>query len=69
MVNFSFVDVIHVDSFYGIQDEIGHKNFYPSGGKNQPGCGLSAILPIGQNAAVDFIDTESSLQPKIVPGN
>lgn len=33
----SFVDIIHVDAFYGIQDAIGHKDYYPSGGKSQPG--------------------------------
>jgi hypothetical protein len=34
---FRFVDNIHVDSFFGIQENIGHQDFYPSGGKSQPG--------------------------------
>lgn len=33
-----FVDVIHTDSELGIQDPIGHLNFYPNGGKRQSGC-------------------------------
>lgn len=45
-----FVDVIHTDarSFflleipgYGMSDNCGHIDFYPNGGKEQPGCALS----------------------------
>ncbi|RNA11919.1 pancreatic triacylglycerol lipase, partial [Brachionus plicatilis] len=35
------VDVIHTDAFLGIQEAIGHKDFYPNGGQTQKGCGLS----------------------------
>ena len=37
-----YVDIIHTDILAGIQDSIGHKNFYPNGGKHQPGCLLKA---------------------------
>jgi len=34
----AWVDVMHVDQLLGIQDAIGHKDFYPNGGAVQPGC-------------------------------
>ena len=30
-----YVDVIHTSSVFGIQEPIGHSNYYPNGGKNQ----------------------------------
>lgn len=33
-----FVDVIHTSSEYGITSGIGHVDFFPNGGKKQPGC-------------------------------
>ncbi|RNA11918.1 pancreatic triacylglycerol lipase-like [Brachionus plicatilis] len=33
-----FVDNIHTDGLYGIQDAIGHQDFYPNGGGFQFGC-------------------------------
>ncbi|KFM82551.1 Pancreatic triacylglycerol lipase, partial [Stegodyphus mimosarum] len=40
----SFVDVIHTNApgnrleGYGLNEPIGHVDFYPNGGENQPGC-------------------------------
>ncbi|CAF0968787.1 unnamed protein product [Brachionus calyciflorus] len=34
-----FVDNIHTDYWYGIQEAIGHQDFYPNGGSFQSGCG------------------------------
>ena len=33
-----FVDVIHTDYDLGIQEPIGHVNFYPNCGEIQTGC-------------------------------
>merc|ERR1711970_458875 len=34
-----FVSIIHTDAFgAGIDFNIGHADFWPNGGKNQPGC-------------------------------
>jgi len=34
-----FVDVIHTNAGqYGFDRSIGHMDFYPNGGKNQPDC-------------------------------
>lgn len=35
------VDVIHTDGWYGIEEAIGHQDYFPNGGKSQPGCGIS----------------------------
>jgi hypothetical protein len=32
------VDVIHTDTTYGTLRDVGHIDFYPGGGRNQPGC-------------------------------
>ncbi|KAK3594254.1 hypothetical protein CHS0354_020436 [Potamilus streckersoni] len=38
----SFVDVIHTDGTgFGMKSSIGHVDFYPNGGINQPGCTAS----------------------------
>lgn len=35
----TLVDVIHTDvGHYGFNGSIGHVDFYPNGGTNQPGC-------------------------------
>jgi hypothetical protein len=43
-----YVDVIHTDGLYGISDAIGHKDFFPNGGKSQVGCN-----PVGN--FIDFL--------------
>lgn len=59
-----------MDSFYGIQEEIGHKNFYPSGGKSQPGCGLSGIFIPGKGLIDEIVLLESRMsEVKNNPGN
>ena len=34
-----FVDIIHTDHTYGTERDIGHIDFYPNAGDNQPSCG------------------------------
>ncbi|KAM9636102.1 lipase member I [Trichechus inunguis] len=42
-----FVDVIHSDiNGLGIKEPLGHIDFYPNGGKNQPGCPKSVFSGI-----------------------
>ncbi|XP_071120971.1 inactive pancreatic lipase-related protein 1-like [Mytilus edulis] len=41
----TFVDVIHSDAIFGFQHRMGHADFYPNGGKNQPGCAFDPIAP------------------------
>lgn len=39
-----YVDVIHTDAGrFGTSRKVGHIDFYPNGGKHQPGCGFSII--------------------------
>lgn len=44
-----YVDVIHTDASafirggLGIVDPIGHVDYFPNGGTNQPGCGRSVV--------------------------
>jgi len=46
------VDVIHSDTIYGTLRDLGHIDFYPSGGKQQPGC---ADLDVGLEKKGDFL--------------
>jgi len=46
-----FVDVIHTDgdglaAYYGLMTPSGHVDFYPNGGKNQPGCWTEMPRPL-----------------------
>lgn len=42
--NAEFVDVIHTAcSSFGLEQPIGHADFYPNGGVHQPGCTLKEI--------------------------
>ena len=40
----SFVDIIHTDEKLGLQTQIGHMDFWPNGGKQQPGKHLEILL-------------------------
>ena len=33
-----YVDIIHADALLGLEQSIGHKDYYPNGGKIQTGC-------------------------------
>lgn len=35
------VQVIHTTNTLGLEEPIGDSDFYPNGGKSQPGCGLT----------------------------
>jgi len=39
-----FVDIIHTDTSMGTLRDVGHIDFYPTGGANQPGCALSNMF-------------------------
>lgn len=59
------VDVIHTDSELGIQESIGHLNFYPNGGRKQNGCIFRTsdlLTPIINNKKFELI--EMRIEPK-----
>ncbi|XP_063399722.1 pancreatic lipase-related protein 2-like [Mytilus trossulus] len=41
----AFVDIIHTDGALGFQHTMGHVDFYPNGGRSQPGCLFDKIAP------------------------
>jgi pancreatic lipase-related protein 1 len=52
----SFVDVIHSDTTtYGTLRDIGHVDFYPAGGSNQPGC-VSDIAGCSHSRAHEYME-------------
>jgi len=64
-----FVDVIHsdvrngpIDSSLGLQRPCGHVDFYPNGGKHQPGCGTSDVV---EGAVDSFLDNAQVSLPLI----
>ena len=58
----SYVDNIHTDVIFGIQQAIGHKDFYPNGGKAQAGCTKDVYEP------EDYIKISFSNDPRADPG-
>jgi len=54
----AFVDIIHTDLSLGTIRDLGHIDFYPSGGKNQPGCLRSELL---NDDGYDRLDTDNEL--------
>ena len=81
-----FVDVIHSDvrdstlsKALGLQRPCGHVDFYPNGGKNQPGCDTSDVIGgnnrthvfmrsrTGSSEAPAFLIIYNNLVPRAFP--
>lgn len=56
-----FVDVIHTSRSYGLEQPIGHADFYPNNGMGQPGCGPFSSYPLTEilcGKEIDFASEE-----------
>ncbi|XP_045707848.1 lipase member I [Phyllostomus hastatus] len=61
-----FVDVIHSDTNgLGIKEPLGHIDFYPNGGKKQPGCPKSIFSDYQTGSCVDCADFEKKSCPRL----
>ncbi|KAM5332437.1 lipase member I [Glossophaga mutica] len=61
-----FVDVIHSDiDGLGIKEPLGHIDFYPNGGKKQPGCPKSIFSDYKTGSCVDCDDFEKKSCPRL----
>ncbi|XP_045762518.1 pancreatic lipase-related protein 2-like isoform X2 [Maniola jurtina] len=60
----NYVDVIHTDAgVYGLKDAIGHKDYYPNSGSEQPNC----ILQTCSHSRAWELYSESVLNPDAFP--
>ncbi|KAM5154165.1 lipase member I isoform 4-T4 [Callospermophilus lateralis] len=61
-----FVDVIHSDAKgLGIQEPLGHIDFYPNGGKKQPGCPKSIFSDYKASLCVDCGSFKENSCPRL----
>ncbi|KAM4863630.1 lipase member I isoform 4-T4 [Urocitellus parryii] len=61
-----FVDVIHSDAKgLGIQEPLGHIDFYPNGGKKQPGCPKSIFSDYKASLCVDCGSFKKNSCPRL----
>ncbi|XP_069354918.1 pancreatic lipase-related protein 3-like [Maniola hyperantus] len=59
-----YVDVIHTDGgVYGLKDAIGHKDYYPNSGSEQPNC----VLQTCSHSRAWELYSESVLNPDAFP--
>ncbi|KAJ8719468.1 hypothetical protein PYW08_011643 [Mythimna loreyi] len=60
----AYVDIIHSDDgALGLNQQIGHKDYYPNGGSSQPGCSID----ICDHFRAGFFFAESILSPTNFP--
>nr|XP_035955907.1 lipase member I isoform X2 [Halichoerus grypus] len=61
-----FVDVIHSDTNgLGIKEPLGHIDFYPNGGKTQPGCPKSILSDFKAGSCVDCDNFNEKSCPRL----